>query len=673
MYIFFLRRMDMKKTIKGKLTFAAILIVVIAMVVSTGIIVWSAGNNLNKHVISELQINAGKYANSINSWVAYEKGLNVAGAAALAALPDASYDREHIQQIVTTEGADRPELLNLYYGMEDKVHIQMDPEAVPPEGYDPTQRGWYKAAKEAKTTIVTDPYMDVLIGGMCVTIASPVYRNGELVGVLGADFTLDYITEVVNSVPYDTGEYGFLVDAAGNYIMHENQAFMPGEDSATAVSSALPDLLSIISAPGSSVLREKDYDGEKNYFVTAGIEDCGWVLGLVMPEKNVNRTVMKLILMSVITIIIAIAAVIIIMSTLIGQQLAPMEQMKVFIRDKIIGDNSVDKSRSEVEQISYLLSELETRIIDTIHATKDESQIIRDKMVSASDKINGINDNISAINDAMMRTESGIESQTAGIASIERICGDVNSAAESFNEDTKQMTERTGEIISRVQSMVPEILANKNRAVDITNRTKTELEEAIKGIEVIRQIVDVANAIQGIANQTNLLALNASIEAARAGAAGKGFAVVAEEINSLSTTTGSEIDKVNALISEVNKNVEELSRVSGRIIEFLTENVLSDYDNLERLANNYMEDANYYSDISKELGRGAKALDASATQISSAIESISASQAELGEAVHDISDSMHSITSSSENVSEEAKDVMESISTLQDTTGKFNI
>ncbi|MBO4374802.1 MAG: methyl-accepting chemotaxis protein [Lachnospiraceae bacterium] len=663
----------MKKTIKGKLTFAAILIVVIAMVVSTGIIVWSAGNNLNKHVISELQINAGKYANSINSWVAYEKGLNVAGAAALAALPDASYDREHIQQIVTTEGADRPELLNLYYGMEDKVHIQMDPEAVPPEGYDPTQRGWYKAAKEAKTTIVTDPYMDVLIGGMCVTIASPVYRNGELVGVLGADFTLDYITEVVNSVPYDTGEYGFLVDAAGNYIMHENQAFMPGEDSATAVSSALPDLLSIISAPGSSVLREKDYDGEKNYFVTAGIEDCGWVLGLVMPEKNVNRTVMKLILMSVITIIIAIAAVIIIMSTLIGQQLAPMEQMKVFIRDKIIGDNSVDKSRSEVEQISYLLSELETRIIDTIHATKDESQIIRDKMVSASDKINGINDNISAINDAMMRTESGIESQTAGIASIERICGDVNSAAESFNEDTKQMTERTGEIISRVQSMVPEILANKNRAVDITNRTKTELEEAIKGIEVIRQIVDVANAIQGIANQTNLLALNASIEAARAGAAGKGFAVVAEEINSLSTTTGSEIDKVNALISEVNKNVEELSRVSGRIIEFLTENVLSDYDNLERLANNYMEDANYYSDISKELGRGAKALDASATQISSAIESISASQAELGEAVHDISDSMHSITSSSENVSEEAKDVMESISTLQDTTGKFNI
>ena len=663
----------MLKTIKGKLTIAAILLVAAAMLASTCIIVTTAGKDLNKHVTSELQIDSGKYANSINSWLAYEKGLNVAGAKALEALPDGSYDREHVQQVVTTEGAGRGELLNLYYGMEDKVHIQMDPEATVPDGYDPTQRGWYKAAKAAGTTIVTDPYMDVLIGGMCITIASPVYRNGQLAGVLGADFTLDYITEVVNSIPYESGEYAFLVDAAGNYIMHESDKFLPGEDTATAVSTAMPDLMSIVTSPGSSIMLAKDYDGEKNYFVTAPIEEAGWIMGLVMPKSNVGKTVTGLIIISIITFIVAIAAVIIIMTALIGQQLAPMENMKSFITEKIIGDSSADRSGSEVEQIRYLQSELETRIIDTIHATKDESQIIKDKMVSASDTINGINENITVINDAMARTENGIESQSAEIASIERICTDVNSAAESFNEDTKQMSERTGEIISRVQSMVPEILANKNRAVDITNRTKKELEDAIKGIEVIRQIVDVANAIQGIANQTNLLALNASIEAARAGAAGKGFAVVAEEINSLSTTTGSEIDKVNGLISEVNANVEELSRVSDRIIEFLTENVLSDYDNLEKLANNYMEDANYYSDISNELGKGAKALDISANDISRAVESISSSQAELGEAVHEISDSLHSITSSSENVSNEAREVMDSISTLQDTTGKFNI
>ena len=183
----------------------------------------------------------------------------------------------------------------------------------------------------------------------------------------------------------------------------------------------------------------------------------------------------------------------------------------------------------------------------------------------------------------------------------------------------------------------------------------------------------MAAAIQGIASQTNLLALNASIEAARAGEAGRGFAVVADEINSLSTTTGNEIKKVDALTSEVTANVEALSKVSNQIIKFLTENVLKDYDNLETLANNYMEDANYYSGISKALGAGAKDVNAYVADINKVLEKIGTAQLELGEAVHDISGNMQSITESSANVSQEAAEVMTSISALQDTTSRFNV
>ncbi|MBR5360954.1 MAG: methyl-accepting chemotaxis protein, partial [Lachnospiraceae bacterium] len=170
-----------------------------------------------------------------------------------------------------------------------------------------------------------------------------------------------------------------------------------------------------------------------------------------------------------------------------------------------------------------------------------------------------------------------------------------------------------------------------------------------------------------------LLALNASIEAARAGEAGRGFAVVADEINSLSTTTGSEIEKVNALTKEVTSNIDSLSKVCDRLVKFLTENVLKDYDNLEDLANNYMDDANYYGDVSKELGAGTEEVNASVADINRVLEAITKAQQELGEAVHDISGNMQSITESSANVSDETRDVMDSISSLQDTTGKFNI
>lgn len=663
----------MRKTIKGRLTFAVILIVIAAMLASTGIIVGTSGKKLTKELVNELQVSADKYANSINSWIELEKGYNKASAAAFSSLPDESYDISHIQSIVTTEAAGHDEFLNLYYGMADSTHIQMDPNATVPEGYDPTQRGWYKAAKEAGDTIVTDPYLDALIGGMCVTIATPVYRNGELVGVLGADFTLDYITGVVNSIPYAKGEYGFLIDASGNYIMHENQAFLPQEDSATSVLSAMPGISSIVSTPGSEVILTKDYDSEKNYIATSTIESCGWALGLALPEGNVNSIMYQLIITSIIIALIAIAAVILIMTKLIGMQLAPMEDIKVFVKEKIIGNDNIKETSSEVEEIRYLLSELEDRVMDTIYKTKNESQIIKEKMTLASDKITGINDSITEINSAMQRTEGGIESQTESIKNIEEICNNVMSATDTFAVDTKQMNDRTDEIIERVKNMVPEILANKNKAVDMTNKTKAELEEALKGIQVIEQIVDVASAIQGIAEQTNLLALNASIEAARAGEAGKGFAVVAGEINNLSTTTGNEIDKVNTLINEVTSNVNELSKVSNRIIEFLTENVLKDYDNLETLANNYMEDANYYSEISKNLGSGSEEVSASVSDINKVLERISIAQQELSNAVHDISGNMQTITESSSNVSGEAKDVMDSITSLQDTTNKFNV
>ncbi len=663
----------MKRTIKGTLTTAVIIIVAVGMLISSSIIVTIAGNNIKSGKKNEIQLNADKYANSINSWIESEKGLNTAAATSLGALTNEGYSPENIQKIVTIESSVRSNLLNLYYGTEDKFFCQTDPNALPPEGYDPTARGWYKAAKAAGKTIVTDPYMDVLIGGMCITIASPVYRNGALEGVLGADFTLDYINGVINAIPYEPGEYGFLVDASGNYVIHEKAEFLPGDEIATSVDSVMSVLKPIISKPGSEILDADDYDGSSKCFVTSNIDSCNWLLGLAMPYSNVNRTVVTMIIISVVITLVAIALVVVIMTALIRKQLAPMEKMKAFITERIISDSDAVQHTTEVKQIDYLIGELESRFVNVMRLTLSESESISEKMSSTTEKINGINDSISQINEAMIRTESGIETQTTSIKTIEGICTDVTSASDTFAKDTEEMNQKTAEIIGRVEQTIPQILTNKKHAVDVTGQASTQLEEALNGIRVIEQIGEVAGAIRSIASQTNLLALNASIEAARAGEAGRGFAVVADEINNLSTTTSSEIDKVNDLISKVNDNVNDLANASRQIIKFLNENVLSDYDNLETLANNYMSDATYYSEVSKTLGNCAKDLSGSVSDINRVLDRISTAQSELGNAVHDISNNMQSITSASQNMSGEAADVVDSIRSLRETTSHFNI
>lgn len=221
--------------------------------------------------------------------------------------------------------------------------------------------------------------------------------------------------------------------------------------------------------------------------------------------------------------------------------------------------------------------------------------------------------------------------------------------------------------------MVPELLDDKKNAINITMNSKQNLESAIEETKEIEKIVEVSEAISAIAQQTNLLALNASIEAARAGEAGRGFAVVADEIKQLSTTTGNEIEKVNTLVGKVTESVKKLSGESNRIVAFLDEIVLKDYDKLEILADNYREDADYYVEVSNVLGTHIENLNISVDGINRIIDTIDASQKELDEAVQSVNENLQKITNASESVSEETKDVMKSVVSLQDTVEQFHL
>ncbi len=532
---------------------------------------------------------------------------------------------------------------------------------------DPTTRGWWKDAVGTGDLIYTEPYTDFATGQMIVSVAEPFILDGEQAVVL-ADITIDSLIDMVRGMGTDESVQTFLLAEDNSVITHENEEYLPKEEGNTILSEVLT-----IDLDREDVSAFRDYDGVSKYYVVREIETTGWQLGITQPVSVISREVRDNLMFPLVVDIILLAVFIILLNIVVNRLLRPMAEMKAFIKDKVIGAKNCVTEKKEVIEISYLIEELESRVVSTIQKTQQEAGLIRDMISETDNHVSNMNGNIMEISAVMEETGASVTTQTASISEIDENCQDVAKAMDELVRNTQTITERAKEIITKVGQMVPELLDDKKNAIAITLESKRNLESAIEETKEIGKIVEVSEAISAIAEQTNLLALNASIEAARAGDSGKGFAVVADEIKNLSDTTGNEIEKVNELVEKVMKSVNKLSNASNRIISFLDEIVLKDYDKLETLAGSYKEDADYYVEVSNVLGTHIGDLSVSISNINQIIDTIDASQKELDGAVHSVNENLQMITNASENVFAETKDVMKSVTSLQETVGQFNL
>ncbi len=532
---------------------------------------------------------------------------------------------------------------------------------------DPTTRDWWIDAMAEGKLIYTAPYTDFATGQMIVSIAVPCEIGGEQAAVL-ADITIDNMLALVKNVSDDKSIQTFLLAEDNSVITHENEDYLPKEEGNTILTDELQ-----IDLEDDGVSTFTDYDGRTKYSIVKPVATTGWKLGITQDtsviRKKVNRNLMPPLIVDLILLIVSV----IVLNIIVTLMLKPVGELKRFVKEKVIGIANCKSDKSEVKEISYLIGELEERVISTIHQTQQETVHIQDMVSGTNSHVAKMSGNIMEISAIMEETGASVAEQTQSIGNIDDTCKTVTTAIDELAENAQTITSRANEIITRVEQMVPEVLQDKEGAIKVTIDSREKLKTAIEETKVIGQIVEVSQAISAIAEQTNLLSLNASIEAARAGESGRGFAVVAEEIKNLSETTSSEIEKVNTLTGKVIKSVESLSQASNQIITFLDDVVMKDYDKLETLADNYKEDAAYYAQVSNTLNENTNALRSSIANINNIIGTINQSQQELDEAVQSVNDNLQEITYASETVSDETQNVMNSISSLQDTVQQFQV
>ncbi len=666
----------MTKTMKGRLTISVICIVAASILLTTLGIIAIAGRRMMAEQKDILQLYADKYAEEINTWIENEKMLAKGTADSIEAA--GSLDTVFLQSVVDVHAAGRDELLNLYCGTKDSAFIQSNREAGIPEGYDPVQRGWYRQADAAGETIVTDPYWDVITGQMCTTIASPVYIDGTLAAVIGLDVTLGTVTDLTGSINYAEGAYGFLSDSSGQYVAHKNKEYEPSEDAAVAVMDIMPALQGLIEGNEKTIIKTADYDGTACYFAAARISGSNWKLGVVCPTSHVWSSLVAMVLVAVVTALVIIVLVAVFMAGLIGRTLAPVKMLKQFAsgdfsENPVVGQGIPAQYKNETEQIQKATVEVKQQIRSIILNTKEEAASISDIAEGTSDKMHVLSGDISFIAETAGQVMRQTEEAKSLAEQIKWTGEELGRAIENVAAKAGEAANQSGDIMERAGRQHEESKKAADDAVALCGSTMEELGDAIKGSQKVKEIDTLTEEILAISSQTNLLALNASIEASRAGEAGRGFSVVADEIRELADHSKNAVDQIRKVTEDVVQSVAFLSKSAEKLLAFMNEKVMKDYQGMTELAGMYEKDAAFYSGISGELGASSQEMSASMAGISDSLAAINELVGEIAAFMQKMEESAGTSNESSQAVLSQMKELSGLSEELKETVASFKV